>query len=140
MSGTGLKLLAFIANRLRRWGCMKLYVKLSNYLYGKIDITEKYGEVYEDCYRKLKETMPDLDQKWSWMQREHIEYLFSGRTEGEMRPESVLLKNMYEELLPLKHPVAMATLEAFKADKRDDRLRQLLNKVLEKLELPRADV
>lgn len=134
-----LKLFAFFTNWLWRLGCHKLAFWLSEKLYNSIDTDEIYGEVYADCHGSLAKTMPDIDQKWGWMQKEHVQFLFSGLSLNEMQPESVLLVRTFEALLPKKHPVAMATMEAFKADYRDDHIKKLLNEVLRRLQIPSVD-
>lgn len=83
--------------------------------------------------------MDDIDQKWGWMQKEHIQFLFGGLQLSEMRSESVQLVRTFEELLPKKHPVAMATMEAFKADYRDDEIKKMLNDILRRLQIPSVD-
>lgn len=112
---------------------------LSERLYHAIDIDRIYGEAYQDCHEMMSETMTDIDQKWGWMQKEHIQYLFGRLTLDEMHPESVALVREFETLLPKKHPVAMATMEAFKADHRDAKMTSLLKEVLKRLELPSTD-
>ena len=130
---------AFGTNWLRRIGFNKLAFYLSEKLYNSINIDKIYGEVYEDCHDRMAETMQDIDQKWGWMQKEHIQYLFGGLTIGEMRPEAAQLSRTFEELLPKKHPVAMATMEAFKADYRDDQVKKMLSEILRRLQIPSAD-
>lgn len=130
---------AFGTNWLRRIGFNKLAFWLSEKLYNSINIDKIYGEVYEDCHDMMVEAMPDIDQKWGWMQKEHIQYLFGGLTIGEMQPDAAQLARTFEELLPKKHPVAMATMEAFKADYRDDKIQRLLKQVLSRLQIPQAD-
>lgn len=134
-----LKLLAFITNWLTRLGLRKLAFWISQRLYNSINIEKIYGEVYEDCHDVMKESMADNDQKWKWMQKEHIQFLFGGLTLSEVRPETTQLVRTFEELLPKKHSVAMATMEAFKADYRDDHIRKMLNEVLRRLQIPSAD-
>lgn len=134
-----LNFLSFVTNWLTRLGFRKLAFWISKRLYNSIDIDKIYGEVYEDCHDMMKETMADIDQKWRWMQKEHIQFLFEGLSLNEMRPETAKLVRTFEELLPKKHPVAMATMEAFKADYRDDQIKKMLNEVLHRLEIPSAD-
>ena len=134
-----LKVLAFITNWLWRLGCRKLAFWLSEKLYNSIDIDKIYGEVYADCHDRMAKTMDDIDQKWGWMQKEHMQFLFGGLSLSAMRPESVQLVRTFEELLPKKHPVAMATMEALKADYRDDQMKRMLNEVLRRLQIPSAD-
>lgn len=133
------KVLAFITNRLTRLGFRKLASWISQRLYNSINIDKIYGEVYEDCYDVMKEMMTDINQKWKWMQKEHLQFLFGGLTLSEIRPETAQLVRTFEELLPKKHPVAMATMEAFKADYRDDKIQRLLKQVLSRLQIPQAD-
>ena len=130
---------AFITNWLTRFGCRKLAFWLSKKLYNSINIDKIYGEVYADCHDMMAKTMPDIAQEWGWMQKEHIQFLYGGLTINEMRPESAQLARIFEELLPKKHPVAMATMEAFKADYRNDEIKKLLNEVLKRLQIPAAD-
>ena len=139
MNKTFQNFFAFGTNWLRRIGFNKLAFWLSEKLYNSINIDKIYGEVYEDCHDMMAETMPDIDQKWGWMQKEHVQYLFGGLTVGEMRPEAAQLARTFEELLPKKHPVAMATMEAFKADYRDDKIQRMLKLVLSRLQIPQAD-
>ena len=113
---------------------------MSKKLYDTINIDQIFGEVYADCHDKMAKTMPDIDQEWGWMQQEHIKYLFGGLTISEMRPESTALAREFETLLPKKHPVAMATMEAFKADYRDDQIKDLLKEIMNKLQLPDVEV
>ena len=134
-----LNILAFVTNWLTRLGLRKLALMISKRLYNSINIDKIYGEVYEDCHDAMKEKMPDIDQKWKWMQKEHIQFLFGGLSLSEMRPETVQLVRTFEELLPKKHPVAMATMEAFKADYRDEQIKKMLSEVLRRLEIPSAD-
>lgn len=134
-----LKIFAFITNLLWRLECHKLASWMSKKLYNSIDIDKIYGEAYTDCHDLMAETMPDIDQKWGWMQKEHVQYLFGGLTVGEMRPETAQLARTFEELLPKKHPVAMATMEAFKADYRDEKIQRMLKQVLSRLQIPQAD-
>ena len=133
------QIFAFITNWLTRFGCRKLAFWLSRRLYNSINIDKIYGEVYEDCHDVMKETMADIDQKWKWMQKEHIQFLFGGLTLSEVRPETAQLVRTFEELLPKKHPVAMATMEAFKADYRDEQVKKMLSEILRRLEIPSAD-
>lgn len=133
------KVLAFITNRLTRLGFRKLASWISQRLYNSINIDKIYGEVYEDCYDVMKETMTDINQKWKWMQKEHLQFLFGGLTLSEIRPETAQLVRTFEELLPKKHSVAMATMEAFKADYRDDQVKKMLNEILRQLQIPSAD-
>lgn len=133
------KIFAFITNLLLRIGCRKISFWLSEKLYNSIDIDKIYGEVYADSHDKMSRTMDDIDQKWGWMQKEHIQFLFGGLQLSEMRSESVQLVRTFEELLPKKHPVAMATMEAFKDDYRDDQIKKMLGEVLRRLEIPSAD-
>lgn len=130
---------AFGTNWLRRIGFNKLAFWLSEKLYNSINIDKIYGEVYEDCHDMMAETMPDIDQKWGWMQKEHVQYLFGGLTVGEMRAEAAQLARTFEELLPKKHPVAMVTMEAFKAGYRDEKIQRMLKQVLSRLQIPQAD-
>lgn len=133
------KILAFITNWLTRLGVRKLAFWISKRLYNSINIDKIYGEVYEDCHDVMKETMADIDQKWKWMQKEHILFLFGELTLSEVRPETAQLVRTFEELLPKKHPVAMATMEAFKADYRDDQVKKMLSEILRRLQIPSAD-
>lgn len=132
-------ILAYLTNWLTRLGLRKLAFWISKRLYNSINIDKIYGEVYEDCHDVMKETMADIDQKWKWMQKEHIQFLFGGLPLSELRPETVQLVRTFEELLPKKHPVAMATMEAFKADYRDDQIKKMLSEVIRRLEIPSAD-
>ena len=134
-----LKILAYITIWLTRLGLRKAAYWLSEKLYNSINSDKIYGEVYEDCHDKMARKMDDIDQKWGWMQKEHIQFLFGGMTLSEMQPESVQLVRTFEELLPKKHPVAMATMEAFKADYRDEQIKKMLSEVLRRLEIPSAD-
>lgn len=131
---------AFGTNWLRRLGCNKLAFWLSEKLYNSIDIDKIFGEVYADCYDIMAKRMPSIDQNWGWMQQEHIRYLFGGLTISEMHPESAALTREFETLLPKKHPVAMATMEAFKADSRDAQIKSLLKEIMRRLQLPTVDV
>jgi len=133
-------ILAFITNWLWRLGCRKLAFWLSEKLYNSIDTDKIYGDVYADCHDKMAQTMYDIDQKWGWMQKEHVQFLFGGLSLSEVRPETVQLVRTFEELLPKKHPVAMATMEAFKADYRDDQVKKMLSEILRRLQIPSADV
>ena len=133
------KIFAFITNWLLRIGCRKLAYWLSEKLYNSIDIDQIYGEVYADCHDKMSRTMDDIDLKWGWMQKEHIQFLFGGVSLSEVRPETAQLIRTFEELLQKKHPVAMATMEAFKADYRDDQIKKMLSEILRRLQIPSAD-
>ncbi len=134
-----LNILAILTNWLTKLGLRRLAFWISKRLYNSINIDRIYGEVYEDCHDVMKESMPDIDQKWKWMQKEHIQFLFGGLTLSEVRPETAQLVRTFEELLPKKHPVAMATLEAFKADYRDDQIKKMLSEILRRLQIPSAD-
>ncbi len=133
------EIVAFITNWLSRLGARKLAFWISKRLYNSINIDRIYGEVYEDCHDVMKETMADIDQKWKWMQKEHIQFLFGGLSLSEIRPETAQLVRTFEELLPKKHPVAMATMEAFKADYRDDQVKKMLSEILRRLHIPSTD-
>ena len=139
MNSTIQNFFAFGTNWLRRLGCNKLAFWLSEKLYKSINIDAIYGEVYADCHDTMARTLPDIDQKWRWMQKDHLQFLFGDLTIGEMRPESAQLARTFEELLPKKHTVAMATMEAFKADYRDDKIQSMLKDVLQRLQIPQAD-
>ena len=132
-------IIAFITNWLTRLGFRELAFWISKRLYNSINIDKIYGEVYEDCHDVMKEAMADIDQKWKWMQKEHIQFLFGGLALSEVRPETAQLVRTFEELLPKKHSVAMATMEAFKADYRDDQVKKMLSEVLRRMEIPSAD-
>jgi hypothetical protein len=139
MNKTFLNFFAFGTNWLRRMFFNKAAFWLSEKLYNSINIDQIYGEVYQDCHDMMKITMPDIDQNWQWMQKEHIEFLFGSRAISNMRPESVALAHKFEDLLPKKHSVAMATMEAFKADYRDDQIKKLLKEILVRLQIPATD-
>lgn len=140
MNSTFQNLFAFGTNWLRRLGLNKLAYWLSEKLYNSISIDKIFGEVYADCHDTMQKYMPDIDQKWGWMQKEHIQFLFNGLAFDEMHDETKALVREYETLLPKKHPVAMATMEAFKADYRNDQTQILLKEVLRRLQLPEVDV
>jgi hypothetical protein len=126
----GEKLAVWLANVLKRWGMRKASEKISNWLYNKRSQEEIYEEVYEDIKARLAKRIPDLDAKWTWMLREFMEHTFGDKPLEEMRGESVELLNTFNELLPKKYPLAMITLEAYKADKRHYDIMRTLKVVL----------
>ena len=139
MNSVFLKILAVCTNWLRRKGCNMLANKTSTWLYNRIDIDKMVGEVYVDCEERMTKRDPTVAKKWKWIQQEHMEYLFGGRTLSEMRPEAVGLVREFQELLSKKHYVAMAALEAYKADERDDKITMMLREVLRKLNIVDGD-
>ena len=112
MNSVFLKILAVCTNWLRRKGCNMLANKASTWLYNRIDIDKMVGEVYVDCEERMTKRDPTVAKKWRWIQQEHMEYLFGGRTISGMRPETLGLVREFQELLSKKHYVAMAALEA----------------------------
>lgn len=93
-----LNLFSYITNWLMRFGCRKLSFWLSKKLYNSINIDKIYGEVYADCHDMMAKTMPDIDQKWGWMQKEHMQFLFGNLTINEMQSESAQLVRTFEVL------------------------------------------
>ena len=139
MNSVFLKILAVFTNWLRRKGCNILANKASTWLYNRIDIDKMVGEVYVDCEERMTKRDPSVAKKWRWIQQEHMEYLFERRTISEMHPETVGLVREFQELLSKKHYVAMASLEAYKADERDDKITMMLREVLRKLNIVDGD-
>lgn len=134
-----IKFVIVIANWLRRLGCNILANKISSWLYNRIDIDKMVGEVYADCKERLSEKIPDFEKKWSWMQKEHLEFLFGRKTLGELQPETNALVREFEEMMAKKHYVGMMAIEAYKADNRDDKITGMLNEVLRQLNIPEGD-